>query len=76
LRQVGVDNQRALDLAQVVFRVGQLDLRTVRQQQLALYIARIVLLRVESEQLSQRVNLQLALGGSFEPAPSGATETR
>jgi hypothetical protein len=36
----------------------------------------IVLLRVESGQLSQRVNLLLALGGTFAPAPSGATETR
>ncbi|MGW8161471.1 MAG: hypothetical protein ACWGN1_04415, partial [Desulfobulbales bacterium] len=30
-----------------------------------LYTSRLTLLRVQSEQLSQRVNLHLALGGSF-----------
>jgi outer membrane protein TolC len=60
--------------ALVLFDPGRIA--DAHRAQLALYTARIVLLRVESEQLSQRVNLHLALGGSFEPAPSGATETR
>jgi NodT family efflux transporter outer membrane factor (OMF) lipoprotein len=63
-----VDNQRALDLAQVQFKVGKIDLRVVGQRQLALYGARTSRLHVQSEQLAQRVNLYLALGGSFEPA--------
>ena len=42
------------------------DLRGVQQQQLALYSAQIALLRVQSDRLVQRVNLHLALGGSFE----------
>jgi outer membrane protein TolC len=37
----------------------------VQQQQLAVYAARTALLRVESEQLAQRVNLYLALGGGW-----------
>jgi NodT family efflux transporter outer membrane factor (OMF) lipoprotein len=60
------DNQRALALAQTSYRVGNIDLRTVQQQQLSVYSARLTLLRVQSEQLAQRVNLHLALGGSFE----------
>jgi len=38
----------------------------VEQNQLALYSARISLLRVQTERLAQRVNLHLALGGGFE----------
>ena len=63
------DNERALELAQTQFRVGSTDRRTVEQRQLALQSARTSLLRVQSERLAQRVNLHLALGGSFsEPA--------
>jgi len=59
------DNQRALELALVQYRVGSIDQRAVEQRQLALYSARTTRLRVQSEQLAQRVNLHLALGGSF-----------
>jgi hypothetical protein len=40
-------------------------MRAVQQQLLNLQVARQGLLRVQSEQLSQRANLHLALGGSF-----------
>jgi NodT family efflux transporter outer membrane factor (OMF) lipoprotein len=59
-------NARALELANVRYRVGSGDQRGVEQQQLALYTAQMALLRVQSEQLVQRVNLHLALGGSFD----------
>jgi outer membrane protein TolC len=45
--------------------VGKVDFRAVQQQLLSLYAARLALLRVQSEQLSQRANLHLVLGGSF-----------
>jgi outer membrane protein, multidrug efflux system len=60
------DSQRALELAQIQYRVGSVDLRAVEQNQLALYSARIALLRVQTERLAQRVNLYLALGGGFD----------
>ena len=66
------DNERALELANIRFRVGSSDLRSVQQQQLALYAARVALLRMQSERLVQRVNLHLALGGSFEPAATAS----
>lgn len=66
LRAVLADNERALALAQTSYRVGRADLRAVQQQQLNVQAARLTLLRVQSEQLAQRVNLHLALGGSFE----------
>jgi multidrug efflux system outer membrane protein len=60
------DSQRAFELAQIQYRVGAVDLRAVESRQLALYSARVSRLRVQSEQLAQRVGLHLALGGSFE----------
>lgn len=65
LLRTAADNQRALDLEQTRYRVGNTDLRSVQQQQLNVYTARLSLLRVQSDQLAQRVNLHLALGGSF-----------
>jgi len=65
LAQAVTDNARALELANVRYRVGAGDLRAVQQQSLALHAARTALLRVQSERLQQRVNLHLALGGSF-----------
>jgi multidrug efflux system outer membrane protein len=59
------DNDRALELAQIQYRVGSIDLRVVEQRQLALYAARTSRLRVQTEQLAQRVNLYLAVGGDF-----------
>lgn len=71
------DRERALELAQVQYRVGTVDVRNVEQGQLALYAARQSRLRVQAERLAQRVNLYLALGGSFEePAPAGAAVER
>lgn len=70
LERVVGDSQRALDLARDSYRTGKTDLRPVEQQQLGVYSAQLALLRVQSEQLAQRTNLHLALGGSFEPRPA------
>lgn len=63
LRQGLSEQQRALGLEQQRYRVGSRDLRSVQQQQLATLAAGISLLRVQSEQRLQRVQLYLALGG-------------
>jgi NodT family efflux transporter outer membrane factor (OMF) lipoprotein len=65
-------NARTLELAQVRFRVGSGDLRGVLQQSIALYGARTALLRVQTERRVQRINLHLALGGSFDARPPSA----
>jgi outer membrane protein TolC len=75
LSAVVADNQDALKLAQTSYRVGRLDLRSVEQQQLNVYAAQLAWLRVRSEQLSQRVNLHLALGGSFQEPPQSDSQT-
>lgn len=77
LTQAVADNARALELANIRYRVGSGDLRAVQQQSIALDAARTALLRVQSERLVQRVNLYLALGGSFAdrpPEPQAAPE--
>jgi outer membrane protein, multidrug efflux system len=60
------EQTRALELTQTRFRVGRADRRAVEQQQLSVHSARVALLNVRSDELAQRVNLHLALGGSFE----------
>ena len=62
-------NDRALGFARVRYDVGSGDLRGIQQQMLVLHAARTSLIQVQAERLIQRVNLYLALGGGFEPAP-------
>jgi multidrug efflux system outer membrane protein len=69
LAQTLSDYQRALDVVRTQFKVGSTDLRFVTQRQLTLNAAQSALVRVQTEQRVQRVNLHLALGGSFEPRP-------
>jgi outer membrane protein, multidrug efflux system len=61
------DSRQALSVVQTQFRVGSTDRRFVQQRELALSATLSALIRVQAEQRVQRVNLHLALGGSFEP---------
>jgi outer membrane protein, multidrug efflux system len=72
LRQNMTDQQRALELSRIRYRVGSTDFRSVQEQELNVNSARLALLRIQSEQLAQRANLHLALGGSFEAPPPEA----
>jgi NodT family efflux transporter outer membrane factor (OMF) lipoprotein len=69
LTQTRSDSRRALEIVRTQFKVGSTDLRFVTQRQLALNSSEAALLRVQAEQRIQRVNLHLALGGSFSPPP-------
>jgi NodT family efflux transporter outer membrane factor (OMF) lipoprotein len=69
------ENERALELTNVRYRVGSGDLRGVQQQQLALYSAQVALLRVQTDRLVQRVNLYLALGGSYDARKVSETDS-
>jgi outer membrane protein, multidrug efflux system len=70
LKDVVRDQEKALELANTAYRIGNQDLRNVLQQQVSLQQARITLFNVQNDQLSQRVNLHLILGGSFEQRPA------
>jgi NodT family efflux transporter outer membrane factor (OMF) lipoprotein len=63
------EQARALSLTETSFRVGRADRRGLEQQRINTDNARIALLAVRAEELAQRVNLHLALGGSFETLP-------
>jgi outer membrane protein TolC len=62
-----VDNNRgAFDLAQTQYDVGQTDLLSVLQMQARWVSARVLLLRIKNQRLTERIDLHLALGGDFE----------
>ena len=75
LGQVVSDQQKALEYEQASYRVGRADMRAVQQQQQQVQAAQINYLRARSDELSQRVNLHLVLGGSFaEPIALAAAD--
>ena len=63
-------NDDALGLERTRYRVGSNDMRSVLQQQMALYSSRSALLRVQADQHVNRVNLYVALGGGFGDVPA------
>jgi outer membrane protein TolC len=75
LGQVVADQQKTLEYEQASYRVGRADMRAVQQQQQQVQAAQINYLRARSDELSQRVNLHLVLGGSFaEPIALAAAD--
>ncbi|MCG2460265.1 efflux transporter outer membrane subunit [Flavobacteriaceae bacterium F89] len=58
-------NQRAFELEQQRFEVGQVDMRGLIAQQMDLFRSEVELLRIRGEKIVQRINLYLALGGSM-----------
>lgn len=60
------EQSRTLDLVEERFKIGRVDRRSVEQQRMSVQNAQVALLNVRTEELAQRVNLHLALGGSFE----------
>ena len=69
LTQALADNQRAFEIVQTQYRVGSTDMRSVTQRQLAVNASQSALIQMQTEQRIQRVNLHLALGGSFTVRP-------
>ena len=65
LRDVLGEQEKTLTLEEQSYRVGRSDLRAVQLQQQQVQAARVAYVRARSEELAQRVNLHLALGGSF-----------
>ncbi len=69
LRSAEVNSERAYDMSRARFDVGQTDLLSVLQIQAKWIGARVGVANIGSDRLIQRVDLHLALGGSFEGAP-------
>jgi NodT family efflux transporter outer membrane factor (OMF) lipoprotein len=60
------ENDQALSLARTQYEVGKIDLLSVLQIQARVVGAGIALVNIRNDRLVQRINLHLALGGSFE----------
>ena len=56
----------AVRITELRYNVGEIDLLSLNQVKKRYFAARNDLLKVQVERLKQRVNLHLALGGSFE----------
>lgn len=66
LREVVKESAEALRVATAQFNTGKVDLLNVLQQQGQLVSARGNLLNIRDSRLQQRIDLHLAVGGSFE----------
>jgi len=69
LHEVVAESSEALRVATAQFDVGQVDLLSVLQQQAQVVSANVNLMNIRDQRLQQRVDLHLALGGSFDPSP-------
>ncbi len=65
LKQAVKSNERAFELEQIRYKVGQNDMRNLIAQQMDLFRAQTDLLNIKGEKIIQRINLFLALGGSM-----------
>ena len=66
-------NRQSSQQARDAYRIGKSDQRAVYTQEMATLAAQSSLLSVQQARLSRRVDLHLALGGSFGPPPVAAT---
>lgn len=64
-REVVAESSEALRVANAQFSVGRVDLLSVLQQQGQVIGAQVGLLNLRDARLQQRIDLHLALGGSF-----------
>ncbi|TIH19232.1 TolC family protein [Marinifilum sp. JC120] len=66
LAQATADNKETFELAQIQYKVGKIDLFELLSHQTRWIGSEISLLNIRRERLDNRINLHLALGGSFE----------
>ncbi|NDV21341.1 TolC family protein [Desulfovibrio sp. JC022] len=66
LAQAAADNKKTFELAQIQYKVGKIDLFELLSHQTRWIGSEMSLLNVRRERLDNRINLHLALGGSFE----------
>ncbi len=69
LESVVSSNEDALEIARLQLEEGAIDTLSVLQIQARVVAARASLIGIRGQRLAQRVNLHLALGGSFITDP-------
>ena len=70
LQNIVSNEYQAYGIERIHYEEGATDILSVLQIQSRWIAARIALLRLQNQRLAQRINLHLALGGSFEVAPA------
>ncbi|MDW5290381.1 TolC family protein [Formosa sp. PL04] len=65
VKQAVSSNQLAFDLEEIRYKIGQVDMRNLIDQQMDLYRAQTDLLNIKGEKIIQRINLYIALGGNM-----------
>jgi NodT family efflux transporter outer membrane factor (OMF) lipoprotein len=69
-------NEEALRVSKVRFDSGKVGMLDVLQMQARTNLSRSALIDMKQLRLAQRIDLHLALGGSFETKPPPATQTQ
>ena len=70
LQSIVNNEYKAYEIERIRYDEGATDILSVLQIQSRWIAGRIALLRLQNQRLAQRINLHLALGGSFEVAPA------
>lgn len=70
LQSIVSNEYKAYEIERIRYDEGATDILSVLQIQSRWVAGRIALLRLQNGRLAQRINLHLALGGSFEVAPA------
>jgi NodT family efflux transporter outer membrane factor (OMF) lipoprotein len=68
-----LDHTQAVNVAELRYKAGSMDLLSVLQLQEGQVQSEADLIKLRDAQLANRINLHLALGGSFDNLPSGTT---
>jgi NodT family efflux transporter outer membrane factor (OMF) lipoprotein len=64
------DNSEAVRIANIQYKAGSMDMLSVLQLQEAQIRSQADVIKLRDAQLASRINLHLALGGSFDSAPA------
>ena len=75
LRVVVDELAEAVRITDLRYQAGEIDLLSLNQVKKQYFTSRNDLLQVEVERLKQRINLHLALGGSFEAKPEARPQS-
>jgi outer membrane protein, multidrug efflux system len=67
-----LDHTEAVRVAELRYRAGSMDFLSVLQLQEGQIQSQSELIKLLNTQLANRINLHLALGGSFDSSPPGA----
>ena len=70
LQSIVNNENKAYEIERIRYDEGATDILSVLQIQSRWIAGRIALLRIQNGRLAQRINLHLALGGSFEVSPA------